>query len=107
MLTKIRQIIGLETDEEKLFQYESLKEEYDEVSSRLDFLADSFLLEKGLYEKRIADEGNYVIQSRITDRWNNFKELQKKDVQETKRRFDKLSKSIDDLEKSLKDKIDE
>ena len=107
MLTKIRQIIGLETDKEKLFQYEGLKEEYDEISSRLDFLADSFLLEKSLYEKRIADEENYVIQSKITERWNNFKELQKKDVQEAKRRFDKLSKSIDDIEKSLKSKIDE
>ena len=107
MFSKIRQIIGLETDEEKMFRYNELQKEFNEVSTNLDNLADTFLLEKSLYEKRIKSEDNYVIQQRITDRWRNFVELHKADIRKCKKQYDLLSKTISDIEKSLDGKIND
>lgn len=107
MFSKIRQILGLETDEEKMFRYKELQQEFTEVSSMLDNLADTFLLEKSLYEKRIKNEDNYVIQQRITNRWNNFVEIHKEEIRKAKKEYNSLRDRVTDIEKSLDGKIEQ
>lgn len=93
----IVRMIGLESDESKLNRFEDIKKSYDEVQSKLDTLADDFLIEKSLYKKRIEDPENQSIKLRIKEKWDNYLKDHRQEISKAKKEYDELKKEVEKL----------
>lgn len=105
MFTKLRELLGLETNQERLFRYEELNKSFDEVSKQLDSLADIFFTERKRYINRLQNPDNVTIQKSIESRFNNFLEVHKEEVRNARKEYFKIEKEVKKLEKSLGDEI--
>ena len=98
IVNKIKQVLGLESLQEKLDRYTEISKSYKEVESELDQLSKTFFIEKSRYIKRLAEPENEEIQDRIKDKWNKFLEYQREDIRKSKKKFDSLRKEKEKIE---------
>ena len=106
MITRLRNILGLQTTGQKLEEYSLLKGELDDINGMTDELAESYLSRvNGFNEVLKSDNYSPEIKESVQKRYNNFLDGQKKEVIGLVNRRHKIEKSISSILKD--DKIKE
>ncbi len=94
---KIKRMLGVDSLEDQLNKCKTLEKSYYEIDKKLDSLSEEFYIEKSLYEKRLKNEEDEFIKSRIKERFNKFVELHKDEIRKTKAQYSKIKKSYENL----------
>ena len=105
IIGKIRQYLGLESEQEKLERLDDLRKSFVAVESNLDELAKDFFIEKSYFNQRMTDPDNYVVQDKVKEKFDLFLTDHKNRIKVAKREHDSIKKSISDLEKSIGSKV--
>ena len=106
MITRLRNILGLQTTEQKIEEYSLLKGELDDINGMTDELAESCLSRvNGFNEVLKSDNYSPEIKESVQKRYSNFLDGQKKEVIGLVNRRHKVEKSISSILKD--DKIKE
>lgn len=100
ILNKLMNLIGIESDSEKVNRYNDLKKSFESVSLKIDELADSFLIEKSLYKKRIQNPDNESIKLRIKEKWDEYLKIHRQEISKAKKEYDSIKGKVENLEKS-------
>lgn len=103
MITKLRRVLGLETDTEKLFHYQSLILEYEELSKSLDELSDHFYFQKKKFDSLLKSETNEFIIGRVNDKYKKFVDIHKEEIRKSKKKYDSLKSEISKIDFRLRD----
>lgn len=101
IIDKIKQVLGLESAEEKLQRYEQIQKAFVESDAVIDELAKDFFIEKNLKEQRLQEPDNYTIQDKINQKYDLFIKSHKTAIVKAKRQYESLKKEKEQIEKSL------
>lgn len=101
VINNIKRRLGLESIEEKLQRFEEIRKSFEESDQQLDELAKDFYIEKSMYEARMKEPDNYIIQSKIQEKFDVFLKGHKESIRKAKKQFDSLKKEKDEIEKAF------
>src|SRR5690554_4709302 len=109
MIAKLRQILGLQTVQEKLERYALLKGEMDEINERTDFLAEEYISRLNGYNTLLKSDCSPEIKDSVQKRYANFMDGQKKQVIGLVNQRHKVEKSIASIlkDEKIKDAVSE
>lgn len=109
MIAKLRQILGLQTVQEKLERYTLLKGEMDEINERTDFLAEEYISRLNGYNTLLKSDCSPEIKDSVQKRYANFMDGQKKQVIGLVNQRHKVEKSIASIlkDEKIKDAVSE
>lgn len=109
MIAKLRQILGLQTVQEKLERYALLKGEMDEINERTDFLAEEYISRLNGYNTLLKSDCSPEIKDSVQKRYANFMDGQKKQVIGLVNQRHRVEKSIASIlkDEKIKDAVSE
>lgn len=101
MFEQIKEFFGFSSIEEKAARYDDLKKSFVAYEHQIDDLAKEFCIQKSLYDQRMLDPDNYIIQGRIEEKFQDFLKGHKDNIRLAKKYFDSAKKELNTIENSL------
>lgn len=97
MFEKIKNLLGLTSQEEKIKKYLEVEENLSIVKSEIDNLAKDYTERDKEYKEAIESSPNEFVKGRIKERYHEFITEHMNDISDVKLRYDKLNKEMNSL----------